>query len=576
MNRWRLLLALCALAPGLYAQTSDALQRGYDAERRGASQFAAEAYREHLQKVPGDVAALVGLERTLTVLGRFKEMVPEVQRAVALAPRNPTVLSLAVRIYATADQPDSARAAAERWSAVEPDSDAPFRELGLSLLQRRDRPGAKAAFLAGRQKLGQPEVLAGELAQVLALEANFAPAAREWLLAMRRIPGYRQSAASSLSAAPAAQRSAVLDVLDGAATFEPKRVAADLRVRWLQPEQAVTTLERQLPADRAPALEALRGLAEQLRLQPGPEPKRALGQALEAIADRTGPAQASRVQLEAAQAWADGGRNDRARSLLNTLVTTSGTPPEIATSAEIALIGVLIDDGKVAEAERRLALYKASATVDEYLVLVRRVAMGHARAGRFREADSILLADSTTEGLAVLGRIKLWEGDLAAAVKMLQEAGPFAGTREEASARTQIFALLQGIERDSLPQLGAALLALDAGDSAAAVRGLTGLAEELPVEKGGAETRVLLGRLLAARGDSAGAERQYRAAAQPSAQATVAAAALELGRLLVATGRRTEAVPVLEQMIVTYPSSALVPLARRLLDEARGAIPPSS
>lgn len=576
MRRGLPLLLLLGLVAPLAAQGGDALQRGYDAERRGASQLAADAYREHLKKAPAEVAALVGLERTLTVLGRFREMVPEVQRASALAPRNPTVLSLAVRVYVTADQPDSARAAADRWAAVEPDSDAPFRELGLSLLQRRDRAGAKAAFLAGRQKLGQPDVLAGELAQVLALESSYAPAAREWLLAMRRIPGYRQSAASSLAGAPAAQRAAVLEVLDGAATFEPKRVAADLRVRWLQPEQAVATLERQLPAERAPALEALRGLAEQLRLQPGPEPRRALAQALERIAERVPPPQAPRLQLEAAQAWAEGGRNDRARTLLNTLVTTAGTPPEVATSAEIALIGVLIDDGKVPEAERRLALYKASATVDEYLVLLRRVAMGHARAGRFALADSILLADSTTEGLAVLGRVKLWSGDLAEAVKLLQEAGPFAGTREEATARTQLFALLQGIERDSLPKLGAALLALDAGDTATAARGLATLAEELPVEKGGAETRVLLGRLLAARGDSAGAEVQYRAAAQPSAQATVAAAALELGRLLVATGRRAEAVPVLEQMIVTYPSSALVPLARRLLDEARGAIPPSS
>jgi hypothetical protein len=40
------------------------------------------------------------------------------------------------------------------------------------------------------------------------------------------------------------------------------------------------------------------------------------------------------------------------------------------------------------------------------------------------------------------------------------------------------------------------------------------------------------------------------------------------------SGRRHgEAVEVLEHMILTYPQSALVPQARRKLDEARGAVP---
>jgi hypothetical protein len=32
---------------------------------------------------------------------------------------------------------------------------------------------------------------------------------------------------------------------------------------------------------------------------------------------------------------------------------------------------------------------------------------------------------------------------------------------------------------------------------------------------------------------------------------------------------------VLEQLILDYPRSALVPQARRAIDEARGAVPPS-
>ncbi|MBA2626584.1 MAG: hypothetical protein H0U85_01075, partial [Gemmatimonadales bacterium] len=58
-----------------------------------------------------------------------------------------------------------------------------------------------------------------------------------------------------------------------------------------------------------------------------------------------------------------------------------------------------------------------------------------------------------------------------------------------------------------------------------------------------------------------------------SAPSTAPAAELELGRLLISVGRREEGARVLEHMIVTYASSALVPQARRALDEARGAIP---
>jgi len=58
-----------------------------------------------------------------------------------------------------------------------------------------------------------------------------------------------------------------------------------------------------------------------------------------------------------------------------------------------------------------------------------------------------------------------------------------------------------------------------------------------------------------------------------TAPATAPAALLELGRLLASSGRGGEAVPVFEQLILDYPRSALVPQARRALDEAKGAVP---
>ncbi|HEU5049089.1 MAG TPA: tetratricopeptide repeat protein, partial [Gemmatimonadales bacterium] len=95
----------------------------------------------------------------------------------------------------------------------------------------------------------------------------------------------------------------------------------------------------------------------------------------------------------------------------------------------------------------------------------------------------------------------------------------------------------------------------------------------LAPEKGGAELRLLAGRIERGRGEHAAAERLLRAAGTEAAPTTAPAAELELARLLVSLERHAEAVTLLEHMILTYPTSALVPQARRLLDESKGAIP---
>ena len=58
------------------------------------------------------------------------------------------------------------------------------------------------------------------------------------------------------------------------------------------------------------------------------------------------------------------------------------------------------------------------------------------------------------------------------------------------------------IEADTLPTLGVALLKLEQGDTTAAARRLEDVAEALPPAKGGAELRLLAGRLSAAAGET--------------------------------------------------------------------------
>ncbi len=210
---------------------------------------------------------------------------------------------------------------------------------------------------------------------------------------------------------------------------------------------------------------------------------------------------------------------------------------------------------------------------DEYGALRRRLVLGYLQAGELERADSTLAQDSTVDGLALAGRIRLYHGDVAGAIQRFKAAGPFAGDRDEATERTALLAMLQPIEADSLPELGQALLALARGDTSKAVDGLERTAGNLPAAKGGAELRLMAGRLAAASRKPGDAERLLKAAAVPEAPGTAPAAELALAELLLDRDRPQEAVAQLEHMILTYPASALVPQARRRLDEARGAVP---
>jgi hypothetical protein len=154
-----------------------------------------------------------------------------------------------------------------------------------------------------------------------------------------------------------------------------------------------------------------------------------------------------------------------------------------------------------------------------------------------------------------------------------KQAGPFAGTRAESTDRSAVLAMIQPITPDTLVELGVAFRSLDAGDTLGAARTMEQAGKDLPADGGRSEVTLYAGRLYAAVGQAAKAEVGFRAAVLKEAPNTSAAALLELGRLLVTQNRRPEATQVLEQMILDYPMSALVPQARRLLDQARGGVP---
>jgi tetratricopeptide (TPR) repeat protein len=571
-RRVALALALVALPAAAGAQQRET-PRAFELERRGDYAGAAAIYRAVLAGRPGDAAALLGLERVLLPLNQSVAIIPQVRAALSADPRNTVAYGVALRAWAAADQPDSMRAVAERWAAAAPGDETPYREWGAAALSRHDRPGAIAAFQQGRERLGHPEALAAEMAQLAAADGDYVASAREWVPAMRRLPGYLPTAVGALAQAPEPLHDDVLRTLSDQPEFLAHRLEAELLARWGRANDAIERLEGALPNDTVQALAGLRGLADQLRSARGSDALRARGRALELVADRTGDAAAARARLEAAQAYSAAGDGQAAQRLLAKLGESRPEAGDLPPGAAGTLVTVLASEGKLDEASRRLDELAPGLRADEVAELRRTLVRGYVKAGELDRAREVLGTDSTTDGLALQGWLRLYGGDVAGALAAFRLAGPFAGDRIDATRRTVLLALLQPIEADSLPALGHAMLALARGDTARAGDELEQVGAALPSAKGGAEATLLAARLAAARGDTTTAERRLRVAAAPEAPATAPAAELALGELLLARKRTADGIAQLEHLILTYPQSVLVPQARRLLDQARGAVP---
>jgi tetratricopeptide (TPR) repeat protein len=404
-------------------------------------------------------------------------------------------------------------------------------------------------------------------------EGDYPGALQEWLLAARRFPGYRGSAVATLGQAPEAIQPVLLKDLAKEPDFLSRRLEAELRARWGDPEGAVRVLTAGLPPDKIQSIAALQALLDQLRMLRSSEAKVAEARTLELLAARSPGVQAARLRLDAAQAYSVAGDKDNARRMLGGLADDRSTPASISSGAAATLIQVLIGEEKLPEAEKRLQDARATLAADDYDALRRLLVAAWVKAGELARADSAIAPDSSIEGLALGGRIRLYRGDIAGAVQRFKEAGPYTRDREEATRRTALLALLQPLDRDSLPELGRALLMLEQHDTTRAAAALEQVAAALPPQHGGAELYLLAGRVLRQAGNTKDAERLFRAAAVREAPGTAPAAELALADLLLSTERPGEAVSVLEHLILTYPQSALVPQARRQLDEARGAVP---
>jgi tetratricopeptide (TPR) repeat protein len=306
-----------------------------------------------------------------------------------------------------------------------------------------------------------------------------------------------------------------------------------------------------------------------------PEGHRVRGLALNRWADLIPSPAAERARAEAVRELLEAGDRVAARQVLEGHSDASG-------DAQAALLQLLIADGQLDVADKRLAA-EAGLTADDRAALRLALAKARVARGELDRADAALADDSSVAAIAQHGWIALYRGNLTGAMEAFRLAGPYATDRAAATERTAMIALLQHIEEESSPELGAALLTLARGDTTAAIVALRRAASRLPVQGGRLEVLLLAGLGAARAGGGGGGAQEATAIALfdevvragSGESAAPPAAELEWARLLVRNGRAPEAIPHLEHLILTYPNSAFVPEARRVLERARGAIPKS-
>ncbi|HET7039338.1 MAG TPA: hypothetical protein VFH97_05580, partial [Gemmatimonadales bacterium] len=551
------------------------LNAAVELERVGRHAEAAERYLAVLEGDTVNLPALFGLERTLLATGRLERLLPFVSVAVARRAGDASLRGLELRSLVALGRMDQAAAAADRWIAAQPRSLEPYRDWAFAAAQRGDLDEARRVLELGRARMGGG-ALVQELAQVHVVAGQWVEAARHWHGAALADPGVAASAGVSLAQAPQGQRDSILSLLlvelaDSAA----RRIAADLMVAWDRPDQAWPLLDASLPADPRLAAGALRRFADRARLLGTPAGARVRGYALERLAGLDVGPSAQQARIEAARAFADAGDRAGAERMLDHIARDPAAAPAAAVEAMAALIGVTADAGRVAEAERQLREWGGRFAEDTRGALRERIAWAWIRAGELARATGALGADSSVATVAIHGWLALFRGDLAEAAARFRTAGPYSGSRSDATRRTGLLALIQRIEGERLPALGEAFLTLARGDSAGAIERLERVARGLPAARGRADLLAYAGQVAAERRDERAEDLLRSAIAADSLGPAAPAATLVLAELAWRQGRSTDAIAQLEHLILTYPESAIIPQARRLLDRVRGAVPNS-
>lgn len=561
----RLLQALVAAAvllalpwPSARAQEiADTLVvRGLELEGNGRPSDAAPLY---LRALAGDdaVSALLGLERVYAELGLTDSLLAPLDAVVQRLPADATVRTVQLRTLHALQRADELRSAVQAWSRAAPLDAAPYREYARLLIADGRTAAADSVVTEARRALGGTGPLASEIAQIRAAAGRWEESAEAWRSALASEPWLAQAAAHALAPTPPDRRGAVREAFMQQPADAGARLAlASLETRWGSAGNGWSAL-RDLPADSAAAAAWI-----------------AFGE----LAEIDGRWAHARTAFERALAWRDSeALRIRAASAAfasgdpDAVLTIAPWPREYAHSQRVATdllplhVMALGRLRRPAEAARLVGAWDRYLPPGTRLMLAREVAMGWVRTGDLRQARAALTAAGMdADSSAAAGWIALFDGDAATARAML-------GRGDERSADVALALGVLARFRDAeAAAVGRAFLSLAQGDTAAAAERFTEAAQATP--RAASLLLLTAARLHRAAGDTARAMALWADVASDHPESAEAPEALlHHARMLLERGDRTTAVQQLERLVLAYPASALVPVARRELEAARQA-----
>ena len=579
-----MLLSLFVLCPaGVRAQADDPLLEGRllrtsaSQESRGNLDGAETILRDLMEQRPTSTGGLFALERVLRSQGRIEEILPVAHRYRDSEPDAAAPRILMLRVFTEVDSQDDLVEAAEAWVEQSGTSPEPYREVSR-IFQRVFGPERALAVLEdGRDALGQPSLFAMEIGDLLRDVGRMEEAVLQWA----RVIGD-----------DGAQVSAVMRRV----TEIEKDRAELVRPLVEQLSRSPTTAARQRAGARiaveAGLVDEARELAMEVAEELEGQARRGFLTALARQAEEAGgeAGAAAALTLWAYQALQDAASDENEARALDHRIADAALAAGDTTTA-LAAQGSIAEGLPLGSGERRRALAE---------VLRLRIARGEAdarmRLDRFRTefpeageidelavtlavrleeqgddmgARSLLAGLDGPKSLLERGYLYLASGEVVPGRMNLREALPGLSPLE-ATDVISLLGLLDELQGEALVAVMSSAVLAHRGRIAAAVDEVAFVIDRLP--RADQPAVLAHGARIADVGELASEAADLRARIvrdHPDAAETPEAT-LELARFRGASSDGVEeAVRLLEDLILSQPENAIVPMARRELQKLR-------
>jgi len=544
------------------AQDPSPLSAGYDAEQRGDWAEAATQYRKALHAGGNTAASVLGLERVFSELNHTDSLLPVLDTVIAQRPKDAVFRSVQLRALRMLGRQDDERTAFEHWLRDAPKDATPYRDYARALLEEGRPQSADSVLDRAQRALGSGREFLVETAQLRATMGLWDASARAWRTVVDSAADLSASSAYALRPTPPASRDKVRAIfMAPPVTLGARRALAIVELAWgaandgwmalssLRPDSAAIAAWDEFgdaaaaQSDWRTARDAFAAVANASRVQPP---------ALARLAIRAGDAALRAGDATAALAFTD-------RALATGI--DSGTAARVALPLKIRALAAL---GRASDADAALRAYAKFADDSARARLARDVAWGYVRSGDIDRARTAVAAAGLGDDRELAGWLALYAGDLGTARTALRQAD--APTTDLVTA----LALLARTRADTAAVVGHAFVDLARGDTTAAATQFVAASDV--VRDAAPLLLATAARLFAARREESQAIPLWKRVVEQYADAPEAPEAdLEWGRALARGHDVQGALSRWEHLILTYPSSALVPQARREVEAARGS-----